>query len=481
MSVRAFDPAANPRHSRSLNAVVNRHQVEAARGNLGTALAVLNRMDLRWPADIAMGLFAVAASKEFASPVADILNDLTPFFREYIAKTLGCEPTFHSIMRTVSTPPLPPLITAAMHNAALERERLKKTEREALEDKAKEESYQAEQAFQFGAPPIPVDRRHALFSVDAYNARLPTSLSVDSKSKWLTALRESSSVREIPRATEAMFSRLHALKNDAPNLSPVIDVVDRELRLSSIGNQGVRLSPILLVGPPAAGKTWLAGLIAKALTPETPADIISLPTVTGAFELSGSNSTWNSAQPGRIVRAFIKTRSATPMFVLDEIEKAMVGNYPPAGVLLPLLESSDAARWRDEFFDLEFDVSRALFVATANSVEPMDSALLSRFRVIEVREPHLSEVPQIVQSLFRAVIADLPSTIHTALSEDALDILSGAFVDARQMTRLLRDALGVAAARDLREIQIKRHDVLTVLRQDASRKLIQVAASSARH
>lgn len=313
----------------------------------------------------------------------------------------------------------------------------------------------ARQALHYNRPRIAPARRHRLYDP----AALPpepkpdkpdkrSQPSEDPRDRWRRQLRESSSAREHVIVDDALRGRVEALRESAPNLGEALDVVSRELALCQRAGGRLQLSPLLLVGPPAAGKTWLAAELATALNPAARPEIVSMPGCSAAFELSGGAPTWSNAQPGRIVRTYLRTRSASPVFILDELEKASSGNYPPAPVLLGLLERADAARWRDEFFDLTFDVSPAIFFATANSTRGIDEALLSRFRVVHVDAPTQAQRPAIIRSLYAQLrreyaALDLPAE----LDADTLRSISARFSDARQVQRLLRDALGEAARR----------------------------------
>ncbi|MEZ5455821.1 MAG: AAA family ATPase [Lysobacteraceae bacterium] len=444
------------------------------------------------PRDLVLGLMATLGQKRTGGDrrrrrvIAIVLRAL----RKGLAAEFGAAPNARSLHEVVSTEAHQQAVNAgktALYAATQEfvNARVATAAEKRKAEKAAEEAAAAAKVAQeaanlaYGYPPIPTAFRHTLFDVSTFHDRAANS----SREAWAKRLSASSSVREISRVDEHVFSRLEALKNDAPNFAETIDVVARELQLCRANGGELRLSPLLLLGPPAAGKTWLAALLGAALVPGSQAEIISIPGVTAAFELAGSSCSWNNSQPGRVVRTFMRTRSASPMIVLDEVDKALTGNYPPAPVLLPLLEPADAARWRDEFFDMDFDVSRALFVATANSLEPIDSALLSRFRVIEVRAPQLDELPNVVRSLYRAVrggLTKLPR--HDRLADDTVDVLCEAFIDARQTARLIRDALGVAATRDPHVVDLRRQDVLTVLRHSAGRRLlVAVATSTSRH
>jgi ATP-dependent Lon protease len=180
----------------------------------------------------------------------------------------------------------------------------------------------------------------------------------------------------------------------------------------------------------------------------TRSEVIPMGSVTSSFELSGGSSSWNAARPGRILRAFIDTTSASPVFVLDEIEKCSPGNYDPMPSILYLTEPLTAARFRDEFFDSEFDVSRAIIIATANDPKRMDPALRSRFREIDVSPPTREQRTPVIASLWNSIRHGLPELqLPDELSSDVMDALVGAFREARQVRRLIEEGLGRAAMR----------------------------------
>ena len=286
-------------------------------------------------------------------------------------------------------------------------------------------------------------RRHRLFHPAAVN---DSDIHDPEKKTWFKRLADSGHEREIVRVTNTMIRRVERLLATAPNLCVATRFVLDQLALAQRDGQRLRVPPLLLVGPPAAGKTWWAEELAHALG--VTSELIPMGAVTSSFELSGNTSSWNAARPGRILRAFIGTTRASPVFVLDEVEKISAGNYDPAPVLLYLTEPLSAARFRDEFFDAEFDVSRAIIIATANDPGRMDPALRSRFKEIEVKAPTRNERLPIIASLWRDIRherrqLDLPKQ----LEPDVLAILADNFREARQARRLIEEGLGHAAHR----------------------------------
>lgn len=290
---------------------------------------------------------------------------------------------------------------------------------------------------------VPKKRRHRLYDPKAL---APISDQDDDKKVWPKRLRRSGHEREILRVTAAMVHRVERLLKTAPNLREATHFVLGALALGRRAGNRLSLPPLLLVGPPAAGKTWWAEELAHALG--TRSEVIPMGSVTSSFELSGGSSSWNAARPGRILRAFIDTTSASPVFVLDEIEKCSPGNYDPMPSILYLTEPLTAARFRDEFFDSEFDVSRAIIIATANDPERMDPALRSRFREIGVSPPTREQRTPVIASIWNSIRHGLPELpLPDELSSDVMDALVGAFREARQVRRLIEEGLGRAAMR----------------------------------
>lgn len=223
----------------------------------------------------------------------------------------------------------------------------------------------------------------------------------EAKREWDQRLARSGPYREYLRSTPAHFRALRQLRQDAPNLSAVTDCLVSHLQVARRSRLGLRSAPrLLLIGPPAAGKTWWAEQVALALG--LPCEILSLANVTANFEIAGGSTQWYSAKPGRIVRAFLNSKSASPVIVLDEVDKAMTrSNYPTADSLLDLVERSSATRWYDEFYSRSFDVSTALIIATANESDKIDAPLRSRFQVFHVKAPRPDQMIATVRSVWR--------------------------------------------------------------------------------
>ncbi|MCP5476864.1 MAG: AAA family ATPase [Rhodanobacteraceae bacterium] len=292
----------------------------------------------------------------------------------------------------------------------------------------------------------------------------------DHRKVWHQQLVEQGPMRQRVRVTTTMQRRVERLLVDAPNFREATLFVLGQLALARRGGRELRIPPLLLAGPPAAGKTWWAEKLAKSLGLHC--ECITLPSVSASFEISGGTSQWYSGAPGQVIKAFLRTPNASPLFVLDELDKAVTdGRYPVAPTLLGLIDRSAAVRWRDEFYDQEFDVSRSLFIATANRPERIDSALRSRFRRIDVLAPKRSERASIVASVWqehRSLNAEM--RLPRALDDELVEILLDQFEDARQLMRLFDDGLGRAA---------RRRGPLRLLPSDVGGRVAWLAASTA--
>jgi len=257
---------------------------------------------------------------------------------------------------------------------------------------------------------------------------------------------------EIPNARSVLDADHHGLNDVKDRIVEYLAVRSRRASrgLQIVGGRGSG-AVMVLVGPPGVGKTSLGESVARALDRKFVR--VALGGVRDEAEIRGHRRTYVGALPGRIVRAITEAGSMNPVVLLDEIDK-VGADYrgDPAAALLEVLDPAQNHTFRDHYLDIDLDLSDVLFLATANVVDSIPSALLDRMELItmdgytEDDKVAIARTHLLPRQLERAALDDSDVTItDAALHQMAADYTREAGV--RQLERLLAKALRKVAAR----------------------------------
>ena len=266
---------------------------------------------------------------------------------------------------------------------------------------------------------------------------------------WSTRTEDST---DIKGAREILDTDHHGLDDVKDRIVEYLAVrarrADRGMEI--VGGRGSG-AVLALVGPPGVGKTSLGESVARTLGRKFVR--VSLGGVRDEAEIRGHRRTYVGALPGRIVRAISEAGSMNPVVLLDEIDK-VGADYrgDPAAALLEVLDPAQNHTFRDHYLEVDLDLSDVLFLATANVVDTIPSALLDRMEVVtldgytEDDKVAIARTHLLPRQLSRAALSEDEVTV----SDDALRQVAGEYTreaGVRQLERAIAKVLRKVATR----------------------------------
>lgn len=257
---------------------------------------------------------------------------------------------------------------------------------------------------------------------------------------------------------------LDALYDSHPNFEEVIDLVKNQLLLAERSGRAPRIPPILLDGEPGLGKTHFASALAQVLG--APIQRIAMDASVTAAKLVGTDRHWSNTAVGSLFEIVCLGTHANPVFLLDEVDKAVGRNYQdPLAALHSLLEPSTACRAKDVSAEMEFDASLVTWVATANHARLLPDSLRSRFREFRIKRLTAEQSIRATESIVESTVDDLELA--------GFEVPGRAFCVAlahlvpREIQQAVQQAVAVAVANGKTRVTVK--DIPAQFRDDESK------------
>lgn len=239
------------------------------------------------------------------------------------------------------------------------------------------------------------------------------------------------------------------LREVMPWMEPAIAVVERQVQLAvCAGRPWLTWPPLCLVGDPGCGKSHFARELARLAGLSSAA--LDFGAMYDAAALTAVSRGWTNTKPCWPAQMMAAFRTANPLLVLDEIEKAggSTRNGEPHNAILAMLEPGTAARYFDTCLMAEVDLSAVCWIATANSVDLLPRTLLSRMEVITIAGPSSEHFDLVLHGLLGGLAADwqLPGGLIPQLPAAAVSVLRASFARHSSVRLLKRHLLRVVAA-----------------------------------
>ena len=226
--------------------------------------------------------------------------------------------------------------------------------------------------------------------------------------EYINKIKINNGIRKIKLIENEYNIKISQLKEEFPNFKNYLDHLEQELVVKKITTNELLFKPTLFVGDTGIGKTYFIMKLAKIF--DIKSYICNLSTVETSRALFGCNSTWSNSQPGL---NFANNDIVNNIIILDELDKGCSSSVNTVSIqdsLLPLLETETAKKFRDQFIDVEFDASKAIYIATVNDLDLLSETIKNRFQIFEIPSPNNEEKQIIGQHIYRNLLQELKLT-----------------------------------------------------------------------
>ncbi len=253
------------------------------------------------------------------------------------------------------------------------------------------------------------------------------------------------------------LSKLEQLKEKAPHFAHVIDYVMDTVSVSIHYHKPIKITPILLVGSPGIGKSYLTHQLSCSLG--VPSRRVAMDNLQVGAGLSGSSHMYSNTETGAVFKVLTQEGHISPLIILDEIDKASSSSLyeDPLTPLHNLLEPLSAEMFEDASFPLPIDASHVISIATANYTDKIPPTILSRFQIFEA----CSQSPQMNARIFVSILEELASE-HPDIDFDEELASELAERTPREQRQMLQRALSRAVRLGDPKVTVK-HLQLTAL------------------
>ena len=296
---------------------------------------------------------------------------------------------------------------------------------------------------------------HQLFDAKSLS-NLNLGLNEETRSQLLR-LDESGPLRKLMIVPDDYLAKCRELEVHFPNFSGYInDFLLPSLALSHIRKASFQLPPTVFVGSPGVGKTLFVSALAEAFYLDF--ERVNLETSQASMELVGTARGWSNAQPGMLFRWLVRSDFANGIFVMEELDKTDYKNSKHSVVnsLLQLLEPTTSKAFGDlSMPELKLDLSKINFLFTANSLDGIPPAVLSRVMTYEVPDLTPMQAKNVAIRQYEEMLKDLKLPISAPiLTPEGLTLLSSE--SPRRQRLLLKLAIGNAVYKQAKELEIKK-------------------------